>query len=499
MKRLALVLLLALALVRASLADPFRTEVRFRKVANLVYQLDAVIGVIPTDGSDYEALWKREFLKTPEDQAALESWRLLRDRYSTSVEIPIEGEFPLERPQSSVSPFDKIRLASFQSSNRTDFLERLELVLTPPDIAVADGVLRRFEGPFGAWWTREAEKRGQSFVQKLDRLLKKPERRRQIEQFRSFYEARQPAGSLCSFNLMYRPEAKRGSTAGQQLENYAVVEFLPGEVPEDRLDVVVHELCHYFYSITPGSVRQKFQADFMKSHNPGSTPAFLLLNEGLATAFGNGMVARSVKSPEKFAQLKAKPLSFYNNEGIDRSGKALLSFLDRFLEQKRTIADPEFVNEYIKNLETEFGASLTAPRRFLAGLFLFVEEPLGQGLVRDARQILSVAGMYSSVGPIESPQNFGSYAANPNLSAVLIVRPESLDTLSARFTLPEGAWAAIKDAVARDGAAVFGYERSPQAIGVIVVAPDAARALPLLQRLKDAPTRFTGILRGAVQ
>ena len=494
MSRFLLFLWVFVALGLRAWSAPVKTEVRFQPLANLVYQLDAVSGLLPGDPQDYRALWAREFLKTPEDRAALDAWRGLRERYSRSLDIAEGGAYPLERPASSVSLFDKLRLASFQARSRKELLARLELVLGPADVAVADGILRRFETPFAVWWKREALAKGTPFAKKMSQLLAGRELRGQIERFRAFYDARQPEGSVCAFNLMYRPEAKSGSTSGQQVENYAIVEFLPGERPEDRMDVVIHELCHYFYGIGPATSVQKLQADFLRSSSPGSVPAFLLLNEGLATALGNGIVGRAFYGPEKFARLLKKPLSLYYNEGIDRAGKAALPLLDRWLAEGKTLYDPTFVETYVRTLETEFGSSLTAPRRYMAGLFLFVDEPLGASLTRQVRETLSVAGMYSSVGSMSDPRSFESYAANPNLSALVIVRPESVAEIGKALTLPESSVAALQAVVARDGEAVFGFSRGPHAVGVVLVAPDSARASALLLRLRDVSARFEGAL-----
>jgi hypothetical protein len=485
---------LLLMLLAPAGAAPVRTEVRFRPLANLIYQLDAVSELLPGDPLDYRNLWNQEFLKTPEDRATLAEWQKLRRRYGNSIGLPVEGEFALETPQASVSFADKLRLASFQAKSRPELLERLELVLAPADVVVVDRVLRHFEKPFAIWWKREALAQGTAFSKSLERLLKRPDLRSRMEQFRAFYEARQPEGSVCSFNLMYRPDVKSGSTSGQQLENYSVVEFLPGEKPEERMDVVIHELCHYFYSLCPPESFARLQKQFLASGNPGSVPAFLLMNEGLATAFGNGILARSLLPSDTFEKLMKKPLSLYNNEGIDRTGKVMITPLDRLMSEKKTISDPAFIETYLTTLTAEFGPSLTAPRRFMTNLFLFIDAPLGTSLPRQVRQTLSVGGMYASVGSVTDSRSFEDYGANPNLSALSIVRAESLPALGAQLKLPESSLEALKNAAARNGTALFGYRRSPNAIGVILVAPNPEQAGFLLPRLRDAPEYFEGVL-----
>jgi hypothetical protein len=467
----------------------FRVKVKFLEVANLTYQLDCA-GNLPVNCSagNLGELWKREFLKSDKDRRMLKEWARLRELYSTSVQPGKSSE-----TDSRLSLFDKIRIAGLEAGSVADYAERLELLTSPADRRSFERVVRHFYPRFNDWWRREAYKSGDDFAGQAGALLRSPGISAYVKQFYNFYAPALPADYEISFNLFYIPDSVSEPSGGQQLQNYSLMEFKAKERAAQRVDVAVHELCHFFYDNMPPENLAKLKDDFYAANRAAAIPAYNLLNEVLATAFGNGMIARAVTPPAEFEKYAASKLSFYNNDAIDRGAKAVLPWLDGWLKNKKTIDDPEFVSRYISVLEKAFGEDLLKPKLYLSEMFLFVDEKYKVSMRRSVRKTLETASFYAGEGSLSGENILDVFRSEPRLNSVFIVHPDSI-ALMADYKIVTQAQAKLIEAE-------FGSKRSvlfsapraaPYTYVYIVVAEDAAGVGKLIEKLSVA-RQFHGI------
>jgi hypothetical protein len=138
----------------------------------------------------------------------------------------------------------------------------------PSDRADFEKVIRHFQPQFHAWWQSEAAKSGGEFALQTENLLRSPQISSQIKQFYDFYAPDLPENYEISFNLFYIPDFVRESTSGQQLQNYSLAEFKPGEKAEQRIDVVIHELTHFFYESMSAENAAKLRKAFLMLNAP---------------------------------------------------------------------------------------------------------------------------------------------------------------------------------------------------------------------------------------
>jgi hypothetical protein len=474
--------------------DSLDVRVMFSEVANLTYQLDAVSGVLAhLDPGDYQALWRRDFLKTAEDEARLKSWGALKKRYYASANL--EGaSMPFEAPPRSVSLFDGIRVAAFRAKTDEEFLGDAALLMVPADVAKMGEILRYFSPRFHVWWRKEAEGRGKAFVKRVDRLMRSEPTRGEIERFRRFYGPSLPERAQVYFSLLYRPNLAKAPTSGQQIGNVGIAEFLPDETPEKRLDVVLHEFCHFLYNSRSDEDNLALQNAFANSGDPAAKPSYNLLNEGMATALGNGIVGRSFRTASEWPAYLARPRSLYNNANIDRAAKRLLPMMDAWLASVRTMKDPTFAPEYIAAMKGAFGAELTRPALFLNEAYILVDEKFGLDFARKVRRDLNIASAYMTVSGEIDEKTLEDYVGQPNLSALFVVPTARLEALVARGVVTAGEAEAIRAEVAAHKSALFGHTRSANAHSFLVIADDAAEAAKRVGQLAGAPVLFSGVL-----
>jgi hypothetical protein len=468
--------------VTTSAPAQFRMRVKFAEIANLTYQLDCVANLpISCSGGNLNELWKREFLKSDEDRRMLKEWARLRDFYSTSVRLGKSGE-----SSAYLSLFDKIRIAGFQASSVEDYAQKLDLLTNPADRREFERVVRHFQSKFNVWWRREAARIGDPFAKQTDALLRSPKISSQVKQFYDFYAPILPADYEISFNLFYVPDAVKEPSSGQQLQNYSLMEFKAKEKPAQRVDIAVHELCHFFYDNVPPENYEKLKNAFYAKNRAGAIPAFNLLNETLASAFGNGMIARTVTPPAEFANYVQTKQSFYNNPAIDRAAKAALPWLDEWLKKGRAIHDPEFVNQYISVLEKAFGADLLKPKLYLSEMFLFVDKKYGVSMRRSVRKVLEPASLYASEGSLANADVLESFNSQPRLNSVFIDHPDNIAELSQKKIITEAQSQQIQTEYDAKGAVLFAAERAPFTYIYVIVAKDAEGANKLVEKLAVA-------------
>lgn len=494
MARFLSILICALGLGSTSVqAASVATRVDYLAPANLVYQLDCLSGVTMNCAPKVmRALWERSFLRSPQDADLVAQWGRVRVRYQRASWSP-DDEPPAgyAAREHGIDLGRRFRIASMQAATIDDLVSRIELISTEADGAKLAATLRHFEPRFMEWWNTKALPEGAAFRAALQALLASPQIQTELASFVAFYGAEIPPGKQLSFNLIYRPDTSSEPTSGEQIGAYSTIEFLAKEDPTRRIDVVLHELCHFLFSASSDARFAEWAARFQKEARPGAAPAYNLLNEALATALGNGRIGRLYSSPERWKKYLATDRSFYNDANIDRAGKALLPWLDEWLKAGKTMFDPQFVPEVLATLRASFGDELTAPALQLTEIFLRLDEPFG----RDFTPIVARAIHASSISTYSGEwtgQDLDDLNQNPSLSALFVVTPEGLGQMKAHGALTEGEFASLSQADLSRGL-LWSKQRTPQAMLYVIVATSREIAERLVDELAAMKRSFVGI------
>lgn len=472
-------------------SQPFRFVVNFEAFTNLTYQLDCLTNFNYCHQEDFAALWKQEFLKDDADKTMLENWRKIRGRYQKTFEVENDLKFPLDRRATSTNLSDKIQIGGFQAKNLDEYLTRLDLLVVPREREEFAKVIRHFQPKFSEWWAREAKEKGVAFAKKTEELLDSQLIKENTAKFYNFYQPSLPTNYLVTFDLMFRPNLVKAGSSGYSMENHLVVEFFPTENPKNRIDVVLHEFCHFlFNSITPEK-HIELQNIFLKSGRVSAVPAFSLLDEGLASAFGNGIIVRAIAKPEIWQKYLATEMSFYGNPNIDKAGKTILPVVDDWLSKNGKLNDENFVKTYLDAIEKAFGNKLTTPTLYLGQSFVFMDGKFDQSLRRSIRQTLHIASLYSESGDLAKTE-LKDYFDSPNLSSVFIVQPTSMNQLVSRKIISDKDLKEIQKIYKAEKKALFSFKRNENAYTFIVVAENDESAKQLIQDLANAPKSFVG-------
>lgn len=471
-----------------------KVKVHFSDIANLVYQLDCVSESLPhCSRSTYNELWKKNFLKDNADEALVKSWLDLINRYDLSAELNTSELKEKPGRYDKIQFFNKIRIASFQSSTMDDYFSRLDVITIPRDKEKFEKIIRHFYPRFKIWWQKVAQPKGQKFANDAEALLKRSDISNRIKQFSQFYEVNFPNGYIVHFNLFYRPDSEE-STSGEQVENYSVAEFLPIEKPVDRIDVIIHELCHFFFNSHDKEKFKNFKNYFDENENVSAQAAYNLINEGMATALGNGIINKTTMNKKRWEKYSTKPLSFYNNYHIDTTAKSVLPWLEQWLQDGKTLYTKGFYEKYMLTLEDSLGNELSSPKLLLNKLVLVADNKF-DGKFRDVvGRIFKTSTMYAGQGEWSDERTLEDYFNNPKLAALIIIHLSNVNQLKDRKVLSGKDYDQLKKAVKKDENIIFSFKRNLNTQAYVIVATKYEDALVLLNKLASLKQGFNGQL-----
>ncbi len=436
-----------------------RLTIAFRATpeVDVLYLLDCLAGVEKCSRDAYEELAATLGLST-DDRALIAEWGMIRGRYDRGVRIipgPRVG-FPSDLDRE-INLGRRLRLGGYEAGRVQDFRRVTRLLLLPADADRTAAIVRHFRDRYLPYWRTTARGLVEPAVRRLAAFTRQHELLGLFERIAGFYQAQLPDPPVVTFHLLVRPRSS-GATTGKQLENHALIEVIPGQPPEARIDVVAHELFHYFLDRTPISVRTELLRAFIAAPDPASLAVYGLLDESLATAFGNGLVAEAVLPPEQFERRLTRKGSLYDRESIDETAKATLALVRAYLSAGRTLSDPAFVSDYLKATRERLGERLDRPlfrlNRMGLGHADELEHP-AKGLGRLAQ------GRWTSMSLDELPDFLVEY---PSVSAALFVTGDQVANPTRWATaLPPGGLALLARESKHHTASLYAFRRSPKA------------------------------------
>lgn len=445
---------------------------RASPVSNLTYQLDCLAELTSCTEEVYRVHWKdREW--SPEDEEAIGRWKALRKAYGREVEFDREAPAdPIPTATEHVQLLESIRIAGLMADDWAGHERLLALLMLPPDVRKTEALLARFRPRFERWWAAEGKRQAGRSAKELLSLISRKGLPDFYARVARFYGHESVAGLIVEFDVMVQPGRPTGHARGTQLGRHSVFEVLSGEKPEDRLDVVSHELFHYFHEAAPDAMRAALGA-LAASPEPRALAAYGLLNEALATALGQGLVSKRLLPPWRFRMLLEKDDRLYADPFINSAAVALIEPAEDWLARGLTLRDEAFAPEYLRAVLGGLGARADAPGAWFRNAFLVSDDALAPARRSFAKRMRPNSAWSHGLqdGALEFVKR------HPGLSGALFVKPSDLEAL--RAWAPILGEEAVREilALARTRPAfAFGVWRSPKAYVAVFVAPDSAEA-----------------------
>lgn len=410
---------------------PQRTlNFRVLPVANLFYQLDCMAGQGHCSQSAFQDLWRTTLKWNPTDTQALEHWKALKTKYSEQLYFPPQSPSALPQRFEGIDIWKKIRIASLNAKSLPHLQEELGLLMLPADAAKLTLLVEHFWPRFEAWWSSGPEQETQTQARAFAQLLQRDDISDLMRRVESFYQAQFLGHQLLSFNILFRPKGGGQNTNGEQLENHSLIEVLEGRKAEEIVDVVLHELCHYLYRSSSEQEHVALLNKVAQKKDARATGAFFLMNEGLATAVGNGLVKRILMPPDKFKRYFVRPKSFYNDPYIDLTAKGILEDLNQALKSGQTLGD-DFLDRYLNRTQQILGAKLLSPQVQLKE-FTHFKSPALEALTPELYRTLYPRSVWGNT--FSSQHLKQTLAQNPAQNVMIWLTPQDTPTLSEGFS-----------------------------------------------------------------
>lgn len=332
------VLLLSLLLglpVRAERS--IRLEFSADYPASLFHLVDQLSGWQPHSRQPYYfEFWKAQMGLSREDERQLERYRGLRKAYALGIPRPApELRGPLRRSAHSSGLAEKWALLFGSSRELDEVWDKAQYLLDEGDLARLKGVMEHFDRRFRAHWDRDSDfLRAQLEALRASSALVGAF----LDEVAAFYQVDPSFSAVFRTALVWQPDDafSRGHSKAEHLGRLMVVQVPRRPEYADRLGVIAHEFVHELYRSRSDEVQAELEAALLREHAEHGLLAAQGLNEGLATALGNGEFMRRYR-PEEYRRGGGAPN--YDNPDVDGYARAVMPIVTRALAKKRTLRD----------------------------------------------------------------------------------------------------------------------------------------------------------------
>jgi len=466
---------------RTVVAGPVTYVLRASRMTNLLYVLDCLAGLHPCSTAAFATSWSAAGW-TADDDSAVAAWKLLHPSRASLDDRAANADPPLPLPYHARGGADAVLVAGYGARDLDDYAARLAPIMSEADAARARELAARFESRASDRW--QATRAG--LVAALDEytaIAARPEVRALTARIAVLY--RVPAtGMRQTFELVARPRHASGSHA-RQLGELGVVEVTLGDDVTHKFAVVAHEMFHAWFGASPIEDQIALVERFASSADPIAAPAYGLLDEALATALGNGLVARAV-APAEYERRAAMPRGLYDDRLIDTVAKAMLPALEARLAAGGSVFDDDFVPEYLRAVHAGFPDGLP-PVAHLRPMACAMDPSLHDA-ARYLQQVSRAGHVESTDGARDAAELFARRRAWGK--AILWAR----GNLAALAPLVDPATLAALRRRARPGAPfVVTTRRPPHGLVFILIADDDAAARKLIDAFAAQPQLRDGV------
>ncbi len=324
----------------------------------------------------------------------------------------------------------------------------------------------------------------------LDDYLKRTRNSDFIKQLQRFYGADSKCPEIKVIIVpvyiskkLYDKYNKSMSACSVNYGNLQIIEVLfTGDKFKDPYDVIVHELCHFYYDLS--SEIEKTVKKLTGSNSINGKFCARIINEALATSIGNGYFGATDLNT-----------NWYEDEAIDKYAKSLFPCVKKYMDSNITIN--EKFNEEILNIFNKTFIDAQNNLSFLLYDIHVISDAIStRNIFKEINSFFYCNG-YQSSGTIDSPKMLENFKRHKDYTTVFVTNRAGLNSLKA-YKL-EGVETLIKDKFT--GPAVyFNYDKIQKCNYLIFICKTVDELKALLNKLSAAriiqPSKLISINSG---
>jgi len=232
---------------------------------------------------------------------------------------------------------------------------------------------------------------------------------------------------------LYPMPGRKGYSSATPHGNTLICGFFVEESRENiegRLAVAVHEMCHILYDEQPKNLQNDMVRWFKAQKTPHQALATKYIDEGLATALGNGWGYLQLSS-------RMDTSSWYADDYIDGYGHALYPLCKSYLDAGKTI-DSAFVVQAVKLFAEKFPRAPYEFKAVLNSLHFYANSQTMSGLdslQSELRRHYRVSSMWTST-PVDAAESLDQLK-NSEGTQLLVINDNNRATIETlRRNLP---------------------------------------------------------------
>jgi hypothetical protein len=466
------------------------------RLPNLIYQLDCIAGAIVCGRPLYRDLWTSTLGLSNDDEAALARWKTLRARYGGELKRLDQSlpALPLLLPSGAADLGERQRIASLASRTPAAYQSAIALLSSDSDARQLRTLMERFAPRFDGWWQTRGFAAGTASFDGYARLLADPFLDAFLERAAHFYQAELPDGPALEVYVIVQPKSSRQFVAAYQLEGYAAVEAPTDRDPAENIEVVAHELFHYFSSRMQADANAALLRRVCAADDPLAVASFGVLDEAVAAALGNGLVARHYLPPEAFAKRLARDQGLDNYRAASLIARALLPSLAGILERGVTASADEFLTVYLAAARVMYEGPKPRPFDYLHSHVSVADARFASATQR-LQEATNAGYPYLREYSAWDAEAQAFIVQHPFQSAALFL--DSADQLGgalATLGATKGQLAAARAAATRARGVVYAFKRTPKSYAFFFVASEPNAMVELVNRFIAAPAAENELL-----
>ena len=231
------------------------------------------------------------------------------------------------------------------SKNLLEFRNKMFGIIPSSELQALNNIIESFIPVYKALIYTPNKKQFDEKVQDLKHFAKKEGFDKYFNVGLKFYNSKWDNSIV--FDIVVIPSLNKNGFTATAFMNNAVSEIqIDFEQYDILFSVLMHEIFHIQYDEESLKVKTDIDQWFKNNASKNSQYAYLLLNEVLATALGNGYVYEQLNN-------ELDPYDWYNNKYINLMAKKIYPTVMEYIEEQKPI-DEEFVNIYISLYDEHF-------------------------------------------------------------------------------------------------------------------------------------------------
>lgn len=237
-----------------------------------------------------------------------------------------------------------------------------------------------------------------------------------------FYDSQWPDNIPFIVSFYPIPDARGHSTATPNGNVETVGVLSKSTDYEGSFGIMFHEMCHSLFSVQSPEKQIEIEKEILNSKSKYALYAYKYMDEGLATAIGNGWAySKAAGNLDK--------TKWYSDKYINNFAQALYPLVSAYIENNKTI-DSVFINEFVSVFEKTFPDAIYEYENLFSSIAILTNaQPEQKKLIKMTfRKNFRIAS-FNMASPVLQKDSL-EYLSDKLLTKIVIIKNDETESLN---------------------------------------------------------------------